>query len=73
MEHVLSAAGRGILIIVYVKLIGPESIQIYVRHMCCYQNDSWKKFGKLHTKNVLPAIEENWKEVYIETFSSILK
>jgi hypothetical protein len=45
MEHVLSAAGRGILTMDYVKLIGPESIKIYVRNMYCYQNDRWEKFG----------------------------
>jgi hypothetical protein len=30
------------------------------------------KFGNLLTKNALPPIEENWKEVYIESFSRIL-
>jgi hypothetical protein len=56
-----------------VRLIGPQSIRIYIRNMFCYQNDRWEKFGKLLTKNALPASEENWKEVYIETYSGILK
>jgi len=73
MEHDLSAAGRGILTMVCARLIGPQSIKIYIRNTYCYQNDRWEKFGNLLTKNVLPAIEDNWKEVYIETFSSIVK
>jgi hypothetical protein len=73
MGHVLSAAGTGILTITCVRLIDPQSIKIYIRNMFCYQNDRWEKFGNLLTKNSLPAIGENWKKVYIESFSRILK
>jgi hypothetical protein len=47
MGYVLSAAGRGILTIVRVGLIGPQSIKIYIRNMFCYQNDKWENFGNL--------------------------
>jgi len=64
MEYVLSAAGREILTTACVRLVGPQSIKIYIRNMFYYQNDSWEKCGKVLTKNALPAIEENWKELY---------
>jgi hypothetical protein len=57
---------------VCVRLIGPQTIESNMRNMLCYQNYRWEKFGKL-TKNALPAIGENWKEVYIEAVSRILK
>jgi len=50
VEHVLSAAGRGILTAACVRLIGHQSVKIYIRNMFGHQSDKWKKYGNLEIK-----------------------